>query len=202
MNGKQIVAIVGTYRKQGMLDQAVDAALAAAREAGARTRKIYLVDQPIEFCRNCRHCTQAPGERRGQCTIDDRIEAILGPIDRADALVFASPVNMGQVTAITRRLFERMVCYTYWPWTAKAPRPRRPCCGRPAAVIATSAMPGPLARLFTGAARSMRRVARLVGARPIGTLQLGLAAQAPDQCLSEADRRRAARLGRRLAGAL
>ena len=61
----KITAILGTYRKGGVIDSAVDEILAAAREAGAETTKIYLIDRHIEFCTNCRACTQQEGDRRG-----------------------------------------------------------------------------------------------------------------------------------------
>lgn len=66
---RKVVAIVGSYRKGGTVDTAVDAVLAGAREHGAETKKIYLIDQHIEYCRNCRSCTQDPGETRGKCVI-------------------------------------------------------------------------------------------------------------------------------------
>ena len=65
--GKRIVAIVGSYRKEGTIDTAVEAILAGAREKGATTHTIYLTEQHIEFCRNCRNCVQPPGTERGKC---------------------------------------------------------------------------------------------------------------------------------------
>ncbi len=59
----KITAILGTYRKGGVIDSAVEEILAAAREAGAETAKIYLIDRHIEFCTNCRTCTQQEGEQ-------------------------------------------------------------------------------------------------------------------------------------------
>ena len=57
----KIIAIVGTYRKGGVIDTAVDEILASAREADAEVSKVYLIDRHIEFCTNCRSCTQEPG---------------------------------------------------------------------------------------------------------------------------------------------
>lgn len=63
--GAKIVAIVGSYRKDGVIDTAVEAVLAGAREKGANTHTIYLTEHHIEFCRNCRTCVQTPGQERG-----------------------------------------------------------------------------------------------------------------------------------------
>ena len=56
--GKKIVAIVGSYRKGRTIDTAVSEVLRGAADRGAATEKIYLIDKHIEFCNNCRACTQ------------------------------------------------------------------------------------------------------------------------------------------------
>lgn len=65
--GSKVVAIVGSYRKGATIDSAVEAVLEGARSKGARTQTFYLADAHIEFCKNCRTCTQKPGEERGKC---------------------------------------------------------------------------------------------------------------------------------------
>src|SRR6266536_1986234 len=99
---KKTVAIVGSYRKGGTVDQLVDAVLEGANEAGAQTKKIFLIDHKIEYCRNCRQCTQAEGEAQGKCAIEDDMAGVLAELESADALVLASPVNFYNVTAIFR----------------------------------------------------------------------------------------------------
>ena len=73
----KITAIVGTYRKCGVIDTAVDEILAAARDQGAEVAKIHLIDKHIEFCTNCRTCTQQEGSARGQCPTADEMSDIL-----------------------------------------------------------------------------------------------------------------------------
>ena len=87
----RILGIVGSYRKGGTIDTAVDAVLAGARERGAEIDKIYLIDWHLEFCRTCCTCTQAPGEKRGRCVIQDELASLLELIDGADALVNVMP---------------------------------------------------------------------------------------------------------------
>jgi multimeric flavodoxin WrbA len=113
---KKIVAIVGTYRKGRVIDTAVSEALLGAWDGGATTQTIYLIDKHIEFCTNCRTCTQqADVGRRGRCVLDDDMEEILRATDEADGLVLASPTNFYNVTAVTRRFMERLVGHAYWP---------------------------------------------------------------------------------------
>ena len=64
-----ILAIVGSYRKGGIIERAVDEILASTREAGAVTRKITLLDKHLAFCTNCRSCTQVAGDNYGSVSL-------------------------------------------------------------------------------------------------------------------------------------
>ncbi|MGA2092648.1 MAG: flavodoxin family protein [Sedimentisphaerales bacterium] len=112
---KTIVAVVGTYRKGGVIDTAVDQILKAAQDTGVQTSEIYLIDKHIEFCTNCRDCMQNPGPDRGVCRHHDDMVAILDQLESANALVIASPINFYNVTAVTRKFMERLIVYGYWP---------------------------------------------------------------------------------------
>ena len=105
----RVVAIVGSYRSGGVTDRAVEAVLDGARVLGAQTRTFHLTEQHIEFCTNCRECTQQPGVGRGLCKQKDDLEPMLREIEAADAVVLASPVNYYNVTAIFRRFLERLL---------------------------------------------------------------------------------------------
>ena len=112
----KVLAIVGSYRPQGTIDRAVDEILKAAESKGASIKKISLRDQQIEFCTNCRNCTQPPGEERGTCLLSDDMSVLLDEIESADAIVLGSPVNFGTVTARWKLSIERTICMAYWPW--------------------------------------------------------------------------------------
>ena len=197
--GSKVVAIIGSYRKGGTIDTAVEAVLAGAREKGAETRTIYLTDRQIEFCTNCRQCVQDPGVARGKCAQHDDLEAILTEIEAADAVVLGSPVNDYNVTAIFRRFMERLLGYAYWPWRSSAPRVRSGRQPRKAVLIASTAMPGFLIPLVTGAPRALRLTAKMIGARTVGKMWLGMVAYEPHYVLSNRTRERARHLGWRLA---
>lgn len=171
---KKVVAIVGSYRKGGAIDSAVDAVLDGAREKGAETSKIYLMEKHIEFCRNCRACTQEPGEERSRCSIEDDLESILTEIEAADAVVLAAPVNYWNVTAIFRCFLERLLGYVYWPWGKASPRGRSKKFPRKAALISSSAMPGFLLPWATGAPGALKVAAKSLGAKPVARMWLGL----------------------------
>lgn len=195
---RKVVAIIGSYRKSGTVDAAADAVLAGARERGAETSKIYLLDQRIEYCRNCRACTQVEGTTRGECAIRDDVAAILKEVDSADALILASPVNFYNATALFRTFLERLVCRVYWPWGQWSPKPRSKELPRKAVLISASAAPGFLLPLATGVPKALRVAAQCLGARPVAKLWVGLAAQSATPKLSESVLRRAHRIGEQL----
>jgi multimeric flavodoxin WrbA len=196
---KKVVAIVGSYRKGGMIDSAVDAILDGAKTKGADVSKIYLLDKHIEFCTNCRRCTQSAEPRRGRCWQGDDLESILSEIDAADSIILGAPVNFFNVTAIFRRFMERLVGYAYWPWKTPAPDTRTKEWKKKAALVTSAAMPGFLIRVSTGAPRALRATAKVLGAKPVATLYIGLSAMDQTPQLEDKSRRKAKRIGALLA---
>jgi multimeric flavodoxin WrbA len=174
---RKVLGIVGSYRKGGTIDTVVSEVLAGALERGAEVEKIYLLDRQIEFCTNCRRCTQAGGPQPGLCSHRDDMSGIIAAIELADALVLGAPVNFGNVNALTQRFVERLAGYAYWPWGEPAPKMRREGKGRkPAVLVTSSAMPAIMGRLATGSLKTLKKAAAVVGATPSDTLFVGLAA--------------------------
>ncbi|QWV98085.1 flavodoxin family protein [Geomonas nitrogeniifigens] len=195
----KVVAIVGSYRKGGMVDQVVDAVLAGAAAAGAQVEKVYLLDTHVEFCTNCRLCTQTPGGARGICPVADEMARLLDLVEGCQGVVLASPTNFGAVTALTKRFVERLVCYAYWPWGTPAPKVRSREKPRRAVLVAASAAPGFMARLFTPVVKTLRQSAELLGASCMGTIFVGLSAREERQCAGRRVLAKARLLGEKLA---
>lgn len=195
---RKIVAIVGSYRKGGTVDTLADAVLAGAHECGAELSKIYLIDKRIEYCRNCRTCTQEPGASRGECAITDDMQPIIADVESADAVVLASPVNFYNTTAVFRTFLERLLGAAYWPWGAWSPKPRSNNPQRKAVLIASSAAPGFLLPLMSGAPKALRVAAACLGARPVAKLWVGLAAQSAEVKMRERVLLHAHRIGNEL----
>ena len=201
--GKKIMGIVGSYRKGGIIDSLVSEVLAAAQEQGAQTEKIYLIDKRIEFCTNCRACTQDPGPDPPPCVLHDDMAEILAQWRQADGLVLGAPVNFFNVNALTRRFMERLVCFAYWPWGShKGPVMRVKARDKQAVLVTASAMPAVLGRLFTGAPRALKLIAQTMGARPVAQIFIGLIAQQQKETLPEAARQKARQAGRKLVASL
>lgn len=194
----KILAISGSYRRGATIDQAVEAAAAGARSAGAEVQVVRLADSEIRFCDNCRACMQEPGEARGGCRIADGMAAILDAADGADGYILGAPVNCFNANALTRAFLERLGPYAWWPWGAKAPKMRKKAGSKRAVLITSSAMPSLFGRLFTGSLRALKFAAAAFGAKVAGTLFIGMSSSEPRPELPAGDRLRAERLGRRL----
>ncbi len=194
----KILGIVGSYRKNGTIDALVSEVLSSADALGAITKKIYLTDAHIEFCTNCRQCTQEPGVEPGRCVHTDELMAILNEWKECDGLVLGAPVNFFNVTAVTRRFMERLICYAYWPWGQPGPKMRSTNKDKRAVLITSAAMPTVMGWIFTGAPRALRLIAKTMGAQPVTTLFVGQAAQQHHAAPPENALRKAQAAGRQL----
>jgi multimeric flavodoxin WrbA len=173
----RILAVNGSYREHGAIDQALEVAVQSVSEAGAIIEVIHLRDFPIEFCRNCRHCTQVPGEAPGECVHQDGMRELIEKIEAADGYILASPTNFYSVTALFKRFMERLVVYAYWPWGSHAPKFRKKKAAKKAILIASSAAPGFMGRFFYATLKQLKMTAKTIGAKPIGSIFIGLMSQ-------------------------
>ncbi len=195
----QVLIINGSYRAGGITDQTLGLMAAALWQQGAASETIYLRDYPIEFCLNCRECTQHPGTAPGKCVQHDGMQVLVDKIEAADAYILAAPTNMYSITAIFKRFMERLVVYAYWPWGMPAPQMRKAKTPRKRAVLVSScAAPGLLGRLVYSTHSQLKKTAQVMGADVVGSLFTGLVAQQAKQTLPESVQRKAVVLAERL----
>jgi multimeric flavodoxin WrbA len=167
----KVLALSGSYRDDGITDQTIVAFAQALEEAGAEVEIILLREYPIEFCLNCRACTQQPGVVPGKCVLHDGMKELIEKIERADCFIFAAPTNMGSVTAIFKRFMERLVGYAYWPWDMNGPQFRNArATKKKALLVSSTAAPGILGRWLFGTDRQLKMTAKTIGAEVVGTL--------------------------------
>ncbi|MRR53422.1 MAG: flavodoxin family protein [Deltaproteobacteria bacterium] len=174
----KVLAINGSYRENGHTDQAVEALAESLEAAGAEVEIILLRDYPIEFCLNCRACTQRPGAAPGECLHNDGMQELIDKIERADFFILASPTNFGSVTAIFKRFMERLAGYAYWPWELNGPQYRKAQAAKKKALLVSSfAAPAILARWFFGIDKQLKMTAKTIGAEVVGSLYAGMIAK-------------------------
>lgn len=194
-----ILAINGSYRDDGVTDQAVSLMVESLRSGGAQVEVIVLRDYPLEFCLNCRACTQATGEAPGQCVLDDGMNDLVRKIEEADAYIVAAPTNFSSVTAIYKRFMERLVVYGDWPWGVNTPKYRKAKSPRKKAVaISSCAAPGFMGRWIYHSGTQLKLSAKVMGADLVGTLFTGLVSAEQHPALPEKTRRKATALAAKL----
>jgi len=182
----KILAINGSYRDDGITDQAVNSLVQVIRDKGAEVEVVLLREYHIEFCLNCRECTQQPGDVPGICVQHDGMQALVDKIEQADGYILAAPTNFGSVTALFKRFMERLIVYGYWPWGMHAPKFRKANLPKKKAILVSScAAPGFIGRWIYGSHKQLNMAAQTVGANAVGMLFTGLISDEPHAKLPE-----------------
>ena len=195
----KVLAINGSYRDDGITDQTVEALAQVLEVAGAKVEIILLREYPVEFCLNCRACTQQPGAAPGECVIQDGMQELIDKVERADCYILAAPTNFVSVTAIFKRFMERLAVYAYWPWDMNGPQFRKAQAPKKKALLVSScAAPGILGRWLFGTDKQLKMTAKTIGAEVVGTLFTGMIAKQQHPKLPERVRAKIKALAGRL----
>jgi multimeric flavodoxin WrbA len=102
----KIVGFVGSPRKGGNTETCVDEILKGAAEKGAETKLYNIAHMNIKPCQGCMACMA-----KGNCIVDDDFQQVVKEINSSDAIVIGSPVYMGQMSAQTKAMFDRLCSY-------------------------------------------------------------------------------------------
>jgi len=100
----KIVALMGSPRKGSNTDIILDQILEGAKQKGHISEKIYLYDHNISPCIDCRQC------KRGRyiCVLEDEMKELYLRIERADLLIFGTPIYWYGPTAQMKLLIDRL----------------------------------------------------------------------------------------------
>jgi multimeric flavodoxin WrbA len=103
----RVLGLVGSPRKGGNTDIMVDAVLERARGNGHETEKVYLYEESIGPCIDCRGC------KKGDlvCIVEDGMQKIYPKLDSANAIVFGTPVYWVGPSGTMKQLFDRLRPY-------------------------------------------------------------------------------------------
>lgn len=99
---KKILVLSTSPRKGGNSDMLADAFIEGAREAGHEVEKVCLREKDIRFCKGCLAC-----QKTLSCVIHDDAPAIVRSMQRADVLVFATPVYYYAMCGQMKTLLDR-----------------------------------------------------------------------------------------------
>jgi multimeric flavodoxin WrbA len=106
----KVLGINGSPRIGGNTDILLDKALEGAGERGADTHKIIL--NTLDFV-PCHECAKVRDD--GTCQVQDDMQTVYSKFDEADALILASPIFFGSISAQTKMMTDRFQCR----WRAK-----------------------------------------------------------------------------------
>jgi FMN-dependent NADH-azoreductase len=108
-----LIAINGSYRKNGNTTAMIENILKGYQNAGGRTRHIVLIDSKIKTCLGCGHCFHEKDTAIGTCVHTDDMRSIIEAILSADALIVASPVYWGNVSSVMANFAHRLMPLAY-----------------------------------------------------------------------------------------
>ncbi|UCD55468.1 MAG: flavodoxin family protein [Candidatus Omnitrophota bacterium] len=126
-----VLGVSGSPRIGGNTDILLDKALEAAKAKGARTEKIVLNNLKMSPCQECEKVRDD-----GTCIVEDDFQALYGKIKKADALILASPIFFGSLSAQTKIMIDRFQCYWRYKYILKKPVPAKK---KPGALILVEA---------------------------------------------------------------
>lgn len=100
---KTVIGFNGSPRVTGNTSRLVQAILAGAQAAGAKTRLVHLARLDMGGCTACMACRQ-----QAACSQPDDMGRVVQDILHADAVVLGSPVYMWQVSGQTKMFMDRL----------------------------------------------------------------------------------------------
>lgn len=100
----KVLAINGSFRKEGNTDIIIDRILQGAETKGAVTEKIFVDDLHLNSCQGCLECRQ-----EGICQQQDGLSGIVKMIEEADAVVIGSPIYGNYMTGQLKIMLDRMM---------------------------------------------------------------------------------------------
>ncbi len=105
MSKTKVVGILGSPRRGGNSEILLDRCLNSAERNGAETEKFVLNSMKFIACQECAEIT-----KDGRCKIKDDMQNIYPAVEQADAVVVASPVFFGSLSAQTKMMIDRFQC--------------------------------------------------------------------------------------------
>ncbi|MDH4100500.1 MAG: flavodoxin family protein [Nitrospirota bacterium] len=102
-----VIGILGSPRLKGNTDILLDAYLAGAREAGAKTEKVVLNKLDYVPCQGCGGC-----DKTGRCVHKDDVYDLYERFRTASQIIIASPIYFMGITAQTKAMIDR--CQANW----------------------------------------------------------------------------------------
>ena len=106
----KVLGINGSPRIGGNTDILLEKVLEGAKTKGAQIEKVVLNTLNFSPCQECENIRDD-----GTCIIEDDMQSLYRKIEEADAIILASPIFFGSLSAQTKMMIDRFQCV----WRAK-----------------------------------------------------------------------------------
>lgn len=160
---KNILAILGSPRPNGLTASMLKYAINCAEKAGHTVRQLNLYEQNLAYCTGCQACYQTQ-----LCVQQDDIQQIVPMLRQADVIILAAPVYWANVPAPVKNLFDRLLGTAMQP-TATFPQPR--LSGKQYLLLTACHTPSPWCWVFNqsrSAFHNMEEFFKTAGMQPLG----------------------------------
>ena len=101
----KILAIAGSPRRGGNTEILLDKAIDGAQDSGAEVEKVVLNALNFRPCQECGGC-----DKTGVCVIKDDMQTIYRKVEEAEAVIVASPIFFGSLSAQVKMMIDRFQC--------------------------------------------------------------------------------------------
>lgn len=116
----KILCLMGSPRKKGNSATVASRLMSKAQELGAEVETVFLNELVYRGCQACYACKTGSEN----CVLKDDLTSVLDKVKEADALVLASAIYYGDVTAQLKTFIDRTFCFLKPEYYA------RPDCSR------------------------------------------------------------------------
>lgn len=106
MEKKYVLGIAGSPRKKGNTSCLIEGVFKALPEDEYDTQLIHLNDYKFSPCIGCEKCS-----KDHHCHIKDEMQEIYPLVEKADALILASPTYTYNISAWMKAFIDRLYCY-------------------------------------------------------------------------------------------
>lgn len=195
---KKVLLINCAYKKDSVTDQMMGEVHTHLNTLGVECEMLTMREESFTACINCRVCTQCSEALPGECVNQDTMNDIVHKIEESHAYVIATPAKFQTTSKVFKTFFNRLLVYSYWPFGAKDPLPKKERVSKKAVLISAFPIPNFVARLYSKTMNQLKRSARLIGAEPIDTVYLGMAPMSLIRPLRENEKQRAYEVSKKL----
>jgi len=105
---KKVIAINGSPRLGWNTHTLLQKAIDGAASKGAQTEMVNLYELDFKGCIGCLGC-KLKGGKVGRCAVRDALTPVLDRVSECDAVIFGSPIYIGEVTGELRSFLERLI---------------------------------------------------------------------------------------------